>query len=473
MNKFFEIIAVTFFFFGVVALNAQNVGLNATGASPSADAILDITSADKGLLIPRVNILNLSTITPITGGSTTSLLVYNTNATTGLGYYYWDGNSWIQFLSGANVDNGLYHNAGASKVRLGGALVENTTITHGGYDMIYNLSGTGVFQIHDAGLSHFEVSAAGRTTFGEDTYWRDASTGGTTLGRFYDSGNDGVFQVYSNGSMQHSVNSVGETIFNEQGTDVDFRIESSSDINMFYVDAGSDRIGIKINAPVNVFDVLELTAIGTTDVMQSQLDGNTGGVLDAVSNNAANAYNALEAVHFGTGSPILAIQSNGANNTIALNAQTAAVNDRWGIYSSDNIIGLGFFVISDGNHKTNIKLVETALAKIKALKPVTYNFKEDNAVNANSETLHYGFTAQNVHSVIPDLVAEKSVYANHNFKADEDMSNYEFKYSSVNYQGLIPVLTKAVQEQQTIIESQNERIYRLEKLVNSLLDEGF
>ena len=83
-------------------LNAQNVGINATGAVPVDDAILDINSANKGLLIPRVNIANLATIAPVTGGATTSLLVYNTNAATGLGYYYWDGNDWNTIGSPSN-----------------------------------------------------------------------------------------------------------------------------------------------------------------------------------------------------------------------------------------------------------------------------------------------------------------------------------------------------------------------------------
>ena len=34
------------------------------------------------------------------------------------------------------------------------------------------------------------------------------------------------------------------TIFNEDGADVDFRIEGDTEANLFYVDAGNDRIGI-------------------------------------------------------------------------------------------------------------------------------------------------------------------------------------------------------------------------------------
>ena len=45
------------------------------------------------------------------------------------------------------------------------------------------------------------------------------------------------------------------TIFNEDGADVDFRIEGDTDANLFYVDAGNNRIGIGTNAPATALDL--------------------------------------------------------------------------------------------------------------------------------------------------------------------------------------------------------------------------
>ncbi|EDM43605.1 hypothetical protein SCB49_08443 [unidentified eubacterium SCB49] len=81
--------------FGVlisVASNAQ-VGINTTSISPGT--ILDIKSDNKGIILPRLNINNLNTITPVTEGTTSGILAYNTNTTTGPGYFYWDGAKWI------------------------------------------------------------------------------------------------------------------------------------------------------------------------------------------------------------------------------------------------------------------------------------------------------------------------------------------------------------------------------------------
>ena len=40
------------------------------------------------------------------------------------------------------------------------------------------------------------------------------------------------------------------TIFNEDGADVDFRIEGDTNANLFFVDAGNERIGIGLNTPL-------------------------------------------------------------------------------------------------------------------------------------------------------------------------------------------------------------------------------
>ncbi len=48
----------------------------------------------------------------------------------------------------------------------------------------------------------------------------------------------------------------GQTVFNEQSRDVDFRIESDGDANMFFVDGSANRIGIGTNAPKATLDIV-------------------------------------------------------------------------------------------------------------------------------------------------------------------------------------------------------------------------
>ena len=82
---------------GVAPMVWSQVGVNTT--NPTGGSILDISATDKGILIPRVNLTQLNTIAPITGGAPESLLVYNTNTTTGPGFFYWNGTNWTPMTS--------------------------------------------------------------------------------------------------------------------------------------------------------------------------------------------------------------------------------------------------------------------------------------------------------------------------------------------------------------------------------------
>lgn len=87
--------------------HAQNVGINATGAAPTASAGLDVDFTNKGVLVPRVALTATNSASPVASPAT-SLLVYNT-ATAGSGatavtpgYYYWSGSAWVRFSTGGD-----------------------------------------------------------------------------------------------------------------------------------------------------------------------------------------------------------------------------------------------------------------------------------------------------------------------------------------------------------------------------------
>ena len=62
-----------------------------------------------------------------------------------------------------------------------------------------------------------------------------------------------TFTVETGGTQKLSLGSA--TVFNESGADVDFRIESSGTANMFYLDAGNNRIGLNRATPIEMFEV--------------------------------------------------------------------------------------------------------------------------------------------------------------------------------------------------------------------------
>ena len=88
-----------------ISLSAQ-VGINTTSPDPSS--VLDIQSPDKGVLLPRVNLENL---TQHISGTTNAvgLLIYNIGSTTiPKGFYAWDGDSWIQFVDESKLKKSMF-----------------------------------------------------------------------------------------------------------------------------------------------------------------------------------------------------------------------------------------------------------------------------------------------------------------------------------------------------------------------------
>ncbi|HRO75080.1 MAG TPA: hypothetical protein PLP27_02895, partial [Crocinitomicaceae bacterium] len=85
-------------FFTTSNLNAQNVGINSTGATPNTSAGLDVDFSNKGVLIPRVTLTNNTDVTTVPS-PVVSLMVYH-NGSVGLptaGFYYWNGTLWVNF----------------------------------------------------------------------------------------------------------------------------------------------------------------------------------------------------------------------------------------------------------------------------------------------------------------------------------------------------------------------------------------
>lgn len=136
---------------------------------------------------------------------------------------------------------------------------------------------------------------------------------------------------------------------------------------------------------------------------------------------------------------------------------------------------------SDARMKDNIRSISSSIDKIKQLRSVSYNFKEEhkeytipdkllnnssindiekmkesvkNVPKTNEYLLnrkHYGFLAQEVQKVFPDLVYEDSI-----------------GMLSVDYIGMIPLLVDALKEQENRIESQDVKVAELEVRISKL-----
>jgi hypothetical protein len=103
---------------------------------------------------------------------------------------------------------------------------------------------------------------------------------------------------------------------------------------------------------------------------------------------------------------------------------------------------------SDRRAKSNILPIPYGLKSVMALKPSVYNYK------GNSYT-SLGLIAQDVLEVVPEVVD----------KTEYDKNSNE--YMGIRYTELVPVLVKAIQEQQAIIEQQTKEIGALKDEVKN------
>lgn len=107
--------------------------------------------------------------------------------------------------------------------------------------------------------------------------------------------------------------------------------------------------------------------------------------------------------------------------------------------------------LSDIRTKENVRDSEDGLQVIMGVRPVRFDFKEG---FGNDRKNVLGFIAQEIESVFPDAVDVSPV--------DPDGEGPEEPYKSVGPASLIPVLVKAIQEQQALITTLTERITALE-----------
>ncbi|MDN3725204.1 hypothetical protein QRD02_12515, partial [Aequorivita sp. SDUM287046] len=83
------------------------VGIGTVNPDPASQ--LEITSSNRGVLIPRLALTDVSDQTTITAGNVESLLVYNTTENSSLtrGYYYWYQGKWHRLISKLDLPDNI------------------------------------------------------------------------------------------------------------------------------------------------------------------------------------------------------------------------------------------------------------------------------------------------------------------------------------------------------------------------------
>ena len=463
---------------------AQNIAINTTGLTADPSAMLDVSATNKGVLIPRVALTSTTSAAPVTAPAT-SLLVYNT-ATSGSGatavypgYYYWDGTKWVALGGSGGKDWSLTGNAGTT-------------------------AGTNFLGTTDAQALDFRTNNIIRLRI-SNGYQALAYGNGSAGAPFYSWNADpdiGMYRITTN-TLGFSTSGIerfrltgSQAVFNEGGLNYDFRIESDLQNDMFVIDASTNRIGINAGtAPTNPLTFYSTGENSWLTYWENTYGNNTGALAQFYHTNTTNGTRVLMGVTNYDGSSyyapgVMGLSLNGttsgsggigvqasANNEsgMALYATLAYTGFYWGwagYFNADVYCG-GTYVGSDAKLKKNVLPINSALNIVKSLKPVTFHYDTEKYPYAGfEERKRFGFIAQEVEKVIPEIVKEKNLVLNSNTPKSTETTSEPLqisKFKVMDYTSLIPVLTKAIQEQQEIIENQQKEIDELKALIEKLM----
>ena len=270
------------------------------------------------------------------------------------------------------------------------------------------------------------------------------------------------------------------TIFNEDGADVDFRIEGDTESNLFYVDAGNDRIGIGSSSPQSILHI-ESSSNFVDIALRNSTSGSSGsdGADIFFNNNLELAFFNREAgpIRFATsGTERMRLDSSGDlfigassfssgakviqfevnPNTISLRSSAAITSLQFHqeFHNSNGLIGsistngsaTSFTTSSDYRLKENVIAISDGITRLKTLKPSRFNFIADATKTVD------GFLAHEVTAVPEAIIGTK----------DEVDADNNPVYQGIDQSKLVPLLTAALQETVTKIETLETKVAALE-----------
>lgn len=307
--------------------------------------------------------------------------------------------TWGNVLAGNGLSIGTVAPV-LNEVILGGTLEQTTTVDQAGFNLNWNLSSTGDFYINNP-------------------------TGSLFL-----------------------ANNAVEAVVNESSQDYDFRVESDARTSALHVDAGSNvtRIGSGAGSLFsNGSTVAGVVVDYVLDIDRGTADGTAFGI------------GSVEYI-------VDLLSETTINNDFGPTADITY--DMGWTYSWDDIYADDFWNVSDARLKTDIHDANYGLQHILRLRPVTYKWSKDymgtTYIPLEQRETNIGFLAQEVMQVMPELVQTEDWKP----ESEDNPDHYVKKqrnYMAVNYVSMVPVLVKAMQEQQAQIEALQKEIEALKK----------
>ena len=219
------------------------------------------------------------------------------------------------------ADGGTTDEQSNAIIKLTGTLTGNTTMQSEAVETWYIVDNATTMGTHTLGFKPAGGTATNLVAGSKHILYSDGSTMFDVLKDCGDISANGTLTVAGNVSLNG-----GTFIFNEAGADLDFRIEGNTATHMFFVDAGNDRIGINNASPSKTLDITGTFKVsGDTDIDGGGFTFNESGAsvdFRAETDTLTNAFfidGSADKIGFGTNSPANAlVEINQASSTGAI-----------------------------------------------------------------------------------------------------------------------------------------------------------
>lgn len=256
------------------------------------------------------------------------------------------------------------------------------------------------------------------------------------------------YNTYGSNNTAVGTHSMLDNTTGERNSALGDKALTSNTIGTYNTAAGYDTMRYNTVGMYN-------TAVGANALISNQTGNRNTGVGNGSLYNNGHGHN-----NTGIGASTLLNTTGNGNIGIGALTESGLHAPAFDITNQSNYISMGstsvtnayiqvaWTIASDARDKTDFAEIPHGLEFIKQLKPVAYRYKPTRDATSGHGPVRYGFRAQDV--LVLEGDAPVIVDA-----TDQDRLRF-------NDQSLIAVMSKAIQEQQTIIDSLNTRILALE-----------
>ncbi len=395
-------------------------------ASADGSAKLDVTSTNKGVLIPRMTEAQRTAITtPATG-----LLVYQTDAgSNGAGFYFYNSSAWTRLSVVASLDD-------LTDARFTtGTFGTNLFLGESVPNLTSGVRNTGVGNNSLKNLTEgWENVAVGLSSMTANT----TGVRNTAIG---------TLSLLTNVSGSNNIAVGFEAIKLSVSGNDNIAIGSRSLFNVttgYNVAIGTNALSTLTTGEYNMAVGIDaLTNLSSTSSRNTALGQNAGSNLTSGNNNVLIGNSVAYNLTSGTNNILIGREAI-ASSATASNEVTLGNAD----HTSYRMYASAWTNVSDKRAKHDIQDLPEGLSLVTRLRPVEFVYN-----NAPAEEKSLGFVAQEVKAALEDSKLKESNL----------VTRFQDDLLGLKTTELIPVLTKAIQEQQLIINDLQHQINDLKK----------